>query len=186
MYVHSSIMEIKMQNNPDCSGKFCTGRRTLLLMGILATAVFLIVAPVAAHPPADIVMSYDPGAEKLTVTVTHVVDDPQTHFVKKVQVRKNGLVISDPDYKSQPTKDTFTYTYDVKAGSGDTFRVIATCSIAGNLEKVYDVPAPAPSTPRAPSTTPGTLPATPAPTQKSPLGLLPVLGAAALLLMRKE
>ncbi|MCK9579879.1 MAG: hypothetical protein M0Q92_05445 [Methanoregula sp.] len=184
-----------MQNNPDCSGKSCTGKRTLLLLGILASVLFLIIVPVAAHAPADIVMSYDPGAEKLTVTVTHVVDDPQTHYVKKVQVKKNGLVISDPDYKSQPTKDTFSYTYDVKASHGDTFRVIATCSIAGNLEKVYDITAPktvatvtTPVSVTTPVTvtTPGTLPATPAPTQKSALGLVPFLGAAALLLMRKE
>jgi hypothetical protein len=175
-----------MQNNPDCSGKSCTGRRTLILLGILASVAFLIVAPVAAHPPSDIVMSYDPGSEKLSVTVTHVVDDPQTHYIKKLQVWKNGLVISDPDYKSQPTKDTFTYTYDVKATHADTFRAIATCSIAGNLEKVYDVPAPATATPRTPAATPETLTATPAPTQKSALGLVPILGLAAFLLMRKE
>lgn len=164
----------------------CTGKRMLLFLGILASVVLLTVVPVAAHPPSDIVMSYDPGAEKLTVTITHVVDDPQTHYVKKVQVKKNGLVISDPDYKSQPTKDTFTYTYDVRASPGDTFRVIATCSQTGNLEKVYDIPATAPvktpATP-APAATPESLPA---PTQKSALGLVPFLGAAALCLMRRK
>ena len=159
----------------------------MLILGIVISVVFLMVAPAAAHPPAGIVMSYDPGAEKLTVTITHNVDDPATHYIKKVQVKKNGLVISDPDYKSQPAKDSFTYTYDVKAAPGDTFRVIATCSLAGNLERVYDVTAPvvATATMESPAIIPAETVPHSVPTQQSPAGIIPFLGLAAFLLMRR-
>ena len=172
-------------------------RLPVLILVVIALAALLIAGPAAATAPSDIVISYDPGTEKLSVTITHITDNPATHYVSKIQVKQNDRVISDPDYKSQPTKDTFTHTYDVKALSGDTFRVIATCSISGSLEKVYEftprttaatpaTPAPAdPAVPAAPAVTPNT-PAPTATTQKSPLGIVPFRGVAAFLLMRKE
>lgn len=168
--------------------------RVPVILALLAAALVLVM-PVSAHNPTDIQVSYDPGTEKLSVTVTHPVDDPTTHFVNKVQVRQNGRTISDPDYKSQPEKTTFTYTYDVKAAPGDTIWVLTTCNRGGSLEKRYDIPVPSTATavPRAPApagTAQPQAPAAPAPTQKSPAGILPVLGAvgaaAACLAMRKE
>lgn len=153
----------------------------------LLLAASLLAVPAAAHSPSDIQVSYDPGTEKLSVTITHPVDDPATHYVNKVQVRQNERTISDPDYKSQPDKNTFTYTYEVKGIPGDTFWVLATCNQGGRLEKKYDLPFPTTVT-TVPATMPPQAPA-PAPTQKSPAGILTVLCALcgmACLAMRKE
>ena len=166
--------------------------RVPVILALLAAALVLVM-PVSAHNPTDIQVSYDPGTEKLSVTVTHPVDDPTTHFVNKVQVRQNGRTISDPDYKSQPEKTTFTYTYDVKAAPGDTIWVLTTCNRGGSLEKKYDIPAPptlttAPAAAAAATMQPEA-PATSTPTQKSPAGILAVLGALGLmacLAIRKE
>jgi hypothetical protein len=130
------------------------------------------------------VIVYDPVTEKLSVTITHQVDDPATHYVNKVQVRHNNRVISDPDYKSQPTKDTFTYTYDLKASPPDEFWVLSTCSRGGTLEKKWAIPRPTVLTTQAAVPAPAAQ-EPPAPTPKSPLGLIPVIGAVAFLLIRK-
>jgi len=156
-----------------------------VVLTLLVAGLFLVV-PVTAHSPSDITINYDPAAEKLSVTITHVVDDPATHYVNKVQVKHNGRVISDPDYKSQPTKDTFTYTYDLKASPPDVFWVLTTCSRGGTLEKKYEIPYPVAATrePVSGAEIP-VEPAAPVPTQQSPAGLLALLGAAAVMLLKK-
>ena len=174
-----------MHMTPDSTGSAAKNYRIPVILALLFAAVFLAM-PAAAHSPSDIQISYDPGSEKLSVTITHPVDDPATHYVSRVKVRQNERTISDPDYKNQPDKNTFTYTYDVKGLPGDTIWVAATCVQGGSLEKKYDIPVPTtlttPPTPAAPV-------ATPVPTQKSPAGILPVLGALGVgmfLVMRKE
>jgi hypothetical protein len=108
-----------------------------------------------------------------------------------VQVKLNGLVISDPPYKSQPLKDRFTLTYDINANPGDAVWVVATCVKGGTLEKNYDVPQPArPISPAIPviSAMPAASqpPATVPPTTRAAAGILPVLGAVAVLMTRKN
>jgi hypothetical protein len=149
---------------------------------VLAVCACLLIIPAAAHAPTDMKISFDPGTAKIYVTITHPVDDPATHYLSRVQVKLNGDVISDPDYKSQPTKDTFTLTYDVNANPGDEIWVTATCVRGGTLEKSYTVPQPVRPTLKAPSGTAVTpaaarLPASVPPTMKAPLGLLPLFGA---------
>jgi hypothetical protein len=110
-----------------------------------------------------------------------------------VHVKLNGEVISDPDYKSQPGKKSFTYTYDVAANPGDTVWVVATCINGQSLEEHYDIPQPVTLAPivqtlppetmtRPPETT---VPPTTKTTHSSP-GLLPLFGAAAMLWILKE
>jgi len=161
-------------------------RRAVILAALAAFALLLAV-PGAANPPGNVVMNYDQMTDKFTVTITHPVDDPAKHYINKVQVKYNGRVISDPDYKSQPTKDTFTYDYTVSALPGDTFWVYITCNQGGSVEKQYDIPVPVTTianvvAPAAPAEAPAPVP----PTQKSPAGILPLFGAAAaVLLLRK-
>jgi len=161
-----------------------SGRRriTIPAIAVLAIAVCFLIVPVAAHTPTAMDISFDPSTAKISVTITHPVDDPTTHYLKTIQVKLNGNVISDPDYKSQLTKDTFTMTYDVNANPGDTVWVTATCNRGGTLEKSY-VPL-RQGTP-VPTQTPATAPPTASPTTKATLGLLPLLGAAAVLMIKR-
>jgi hypothetical protein len=140
-------------------------------------------------------LAFDPAAEKISVTITHQVPDPTTQYIRDVEVRVNDVIVADPVYSSQPTKDTFTYSYNVNARAGDTIRVIATCVLVGSAQQVYTVPEPIgspgvtgtglttavpPMTPILPTTAPAPSPAA------APAGLLPLLGAALILLFRKK
>jgi len=164
-------------------------RCTSIAILILAAVAFLLVMPAAAHSPSDMTISYDPNTAKIYVTVNHQVADPATHYLSRVKVKLNGNVISDPDYKSQPTKDTFTLTYDVNAASGDEIWVTATCVRGGVLEKTYKVPEPVrlATSAQVPSTYQTPPKETVPPTARSPAGLLSLLGAvAAVLLIKRE
>jgi len=133
-------------------------------------------------------ISYDQNTAKIYVTITHPVDDPATHYLSRVKVKLNGNVISDPDYKSQPTKDTFTLTYDVNAASGDEVRVTATCVQGGVLEKTYKVPQPVrlATSAQVPSTYQTPPKETVPTTARSPAGILSLLGAVAAVLLIKR
>jgi len=152
---------------------------------ILAAVVCLLTMPASAHAPTDMNISFDPTTAKIYVTITHPVDDPATHYLSRVKVKLNGDVISDPDYKSQRTKDTFTLTYDVNAHSGDEVWVTATCVRGGVLEKTYKVPEPVRvvTSAQVPSTYQTQPPATVPPATRSPAGTVSVLGAVAALLV---
>jgi desulfoferrodoxin (superoxide reductase-like protein) len=144
------------------------------MLGVVM-ALGILAMPALAHAPSDIAVSYDKNAAQLTVTVTHPVDDPTTHYIRNIKVNVNGRVIVDKDYTSQPSKDTFTYTYNVPVGAGDTVRVTAYCVLAGSREAVLTLPTPS-------STAPPTISQTTVPqptTQKSPSGIIPLLGLLA-------
>lgn len=171
--------------------RHCNVHRRPAIILVLA-AICLLAMPVTAHSPTDMKVSFDPGTAKVSVTITHPVPDPGAHYIKTVRVKLNDRIISDPDYRSQPTKDSFTYTYDVNAHPGDTIRVTAVCSLAGSLEKTYDVPGTArPVTTALDGTSGPALTGVPVttvpPTAKASAGLLSVLGVVcAVMLVRKE
>jgi len=161
---------------------------------ILAVVLCLLISPATAHAPSDIAITYNPDMHKLSVTVTHPVDDPKTHYIRGVQVKINGEVISDPPYKSQPGRNSFTYTYDVMANPEDSVWVVATCVNGQSLENHYDIPkaahaaVPARTLPPATATSPPVT-ATPPPatgTTYADAGLFPLFGAAAVLLMMRK
>lgn len=166
------------------------------MLPVLIPAVILcfLIFPATAHAPSDITISYNPDMHRLSVTVTHPVDDPKTHYIRGVQVKINGEVISDPSYKSQPGRNSFTYTYDAMLNPEDSVWVVATCVNGQSLEKHYDLPKAVHAAVTAQVLTPATatlLPATatvpPATgTTYADAGLLPLFGAATVLLILKK
>ena len=77
-------------------------------------------------------MSYDSTSQMLTVTITHKSPFPSFHYIKSVEIKKNGIVVSTNQYKNQPDQATFTYSYKVAATVGDTLEVKASCSLYGS------------------------------------------------------
>jgi hypothetical protein len=188
---HSQVVEYSMHDTSDSYRNRHRLRITFSALAVLAFAVCFLAVPVMAHTPTAMTIKFDPNTAKLYVTITHPVDDPTTHYLSKVQVKLNGQVISDPPYKSQPSKDMFTLTYDVNANPGDAVWVVATCVKGGTLEKNYDVPQPvSPTSPAMPVTSAvpaaSQPPATVPPTTRAAAGILPVLGAFAVLMIRKN
>ena len=166
----------------------------MLLVLILVVTLCFFDIPAMAHAPSNITIAYNPDMHKLSVTVTHPVDDPTTHYIRGVQVKINGEVISDPTYKSQPGRNSFTYTYDVMANPEDSVWVVATCVNGQSLESHYDIPkavhavATVQSLPPATATLPQ-ITTTEPPTNRTTYadaGLLPLFGAAVVVLLIKR
>jgi hypothetical protein len=180
-YIHYQVEGNLMQENHPL--KSTTGISRIVLMGSVLLAICLLVLPVSANPPSDISLNYDKATDQLSVTITHPIDDPTTHYIRNVKVTVNGRVAIDNDYKNQPAKDAFTYTYPVQVNPGDEVRVTATCNLVGSREAVLVLPTLS-GTPMAMQQST----AAPVPTTKSAPGLLPlaVLGILILVLNKKR
>jgi hypothetical protein len=150
-----------------------------LLIVMVTAGVCLLLAPVAAHPPSDMSVSYQEISRNLIVTITHQVPDLQNHYIKEVRVTINGKVVNDSFYTTQPTAGTFTYTYPVDTKTGDEIVVTATCSLAGSITRTLYNSGPLPASPSGTMADP--------PATKASAGLLPLIGTAAgVLLFRKK
>ena len=118
-------------------------RPSVALVGFtLAVLFFLAGLPTdaSAHPPKDIQLVYDAASQKLTATITHNSIAPTMHYIKQVEIKKNGAVIGNNLYKSQPDKTSFTYTYSVQAAPGDVLEATGTCSIYGSKTVTLAIP----------------------------------------------
>lgn len=71
---------------------------------------------VRAHPPSEMELSYDLANQTLTVTITHVTLDPQSHRVYLIEVEKNGELVIEQEYDEQP-ENTFTDTFTLQRRS---------------------------------------------------------------------
>ncbi len=70
-----------------------------------------------AHSPKEVVLSYDQAKQTLEVRITHSVKDPASHYIKKVEIKKNGKASGVTEYKSQPGPETFSYYLPAGCGS---------------------------------------------------------------------
>jgi len=77
-------------------------------------------------------VSYNLETQDIRVTITHPISDPTTHYIYKVELKKNGLIYNTSTYTSQPDPNSFTYTYQVNATIGDTIDVTASCIQGGS------------------------------------------------------
>ncbi len=103
----------------------------LLICALLSAITFLAPGRVWADPPQNVALSYDPGARTLTVVVTHKSIFTGLHYVKQIEIKKNGQTVIKNDYSSQPGKTTFTYTYSVPAAENDVLEAVAVCNLQG-------------------------------------------------------
>jgi len=112
----------------------------VVVMMILASATFLLyTGTVEAHPPSDVSIDYDIADEELTVSITHSVGDPQSHYIYNVVVEVDGDTVIDQDYQEQPDDTNFQYTYDLVAGPGSVIEVTAYCNQAGSGSDTFEV-----------------------------------------------
>ncbi len=105
---------------------------------LLLLAIILIV-PVAAHPPSDMQVTYDPAGSELVVTINHTVNNPSTHYINRVEISGAGESSAIHTYSSQPTTESFTIRYPMPAPNG-LVTITASCNIAGSITRQYAVP----------------------------------------------
>jgi len=104
----------------------------IVLMLLIAS---VLSGQVLAHPPQDMVLSYDIDTQVLTVTFTHISPAPTVHYINQVDIERNDQLVLSQDYDSQPSTSEFTYTYDIEADVGDELSVTAFCNIQGSISR---------------------------------------------------
>jgi len=108
---------------------------------ILVLVGLMLVASVAfAHPPSDIIITYDPATKVVKAVIMHDVSNPAQHYIKKVDVGLNDKEIISHFISRQDTPAEQTVSYLIPdAKTGDVISVEAYCSISGKLEKEIKV-----------------------------------------------
>jgi hypothetical protein len=104
------------------------------LLSMLVCLTFL-AGGAFAHPPSDIALSYDGVSQILKVGITHASKSPDKHYIKKVEITKNGAVVYAEDYKIQPEAPSFSYDYKIDIAAGDAVEVKVSCSVFGSKKK---------------------------------------------------
>ena len=107
---------------------------TFIFGAVLVFLMFYCVYPplTYANPPQDVKLGYDSNSQTLTVTITNKSSFTSFHYIKFVEIKKNGIAVSTSTYDSQPNPVTFAYDYKISAAKGDTLEVTATCSTSGD------------------------------------------------------
>ena len=118
-------------------------RRVFGICMILAVLAFFAFYPVTAgaHGPKEVKLAYDIGSKTLEATITHTPHS-ESHYIQKVEIKKNGEVVTLQEYSSQPT-ETFTYSYKVEAVAGDVIELKASCNRFGSRTEKLTVGQPA-------------------------------------------
>ncbi|MCX5704823.1 MAG: hypothetical protein NTZ92_02005 [Candidatus Omnitrophica bacterium] len=107
-----------------------------IVVSILLLVSLLSASVAYAHPPSDIIITYDAATKTLTAVIKHNVSNPTQHYINKVDIGLNGKEIAELKFKKQDSYFSQTVTYtspDIK--SGDLLSVEAYCSISGKLMK---------------------------------------------------
>lgn len=99
---------------------------------ILFAVCFMYPQTSLANAPQDVKLSYDSQSQMLAVTITHKSPFPKFHYIKNVEIKKNGNVVSTNKYENQPDQATFTYSYKVSATAGEKLEVKASCNLYGS------------------------------------------------------
>jgi hypothetical protein len=84
-----------------------------------------------AAPPPYIKLTYDLNKHLLLVTIIHDTIQDRSNFVKFVEIKKNGTVVSIHTYNTQPEGKVFTYQYKINAIEEDTLQAVVTFNKSG-------------------------------------------------------
>lgn len=100
-------------------------------------ALIVVCGQASAHPPSAMILIEDPDSNSILVTITHHVSDLSSHYIREIEIGKNGEIIETLRYSSQPSPDSFTYRYPLPLDAGDTAKVVARCNIGGEIAREY-------------------------------------------------
>ncbi len=122
---------MKTKKRPQQKRLLISGRYIPYIL-ILCLSINSFVPLVCAHAPATMKASYSIENQDLQVAISHQVSSATTHYVSKIEIKKNGEIYNTTLYTSQPTTNSFTYTYKVNATTGDVIDVYTLCNLGGS------------------------------------------------------
>ena len=85
-----------------------------------------------AASPSNIKLKYDFNKRLLMVAINQDATQDRSDFVKFVEIKKNGAVVSIHTYNSQPEGKSLMYQYKVNAIEEDTLQVVITFNKSGS------------------------------------------------------
>lgn len=101
-----------------------------------ALVLFLGVSFAYGHPPSDIKITFDPATKILSAVIVHNTSNPESHYIKKVDIGLNGGEIIEHRISREDNNATQTVSYLIPdAKEGDSLSVEGYCSISGKLKK---------------------------------------------------
>lgn len=113
--------------------------KTYVIIAMLVISTIVLAIPTLAHPPQDMQLEYNLETSELLVTITHDTPSAVLHYINKVEIRVNTVLVLEEEYSSQPTNNIFTYTYVIEAEIGDVISVTAYCNIQGSITRSITV-----------------------------------------------
>jgi hypothetical protein len=115
-------------------------KRTLVSSVVLAC----LAAPIAAwaNPPSAMKATYDAKRGELDVLVEHPVSNPETHYIKEVEVTKNGAVAQTLTFTSQSSRRNQTMPpIKFSMAPNDVVAVKAACNLWGSKTVAVELPS---------------------------------------------
>ncbi len=112
---------------------------TIVVVSALIALFALNTGTVYGHSPSAMNLSYDLAEQELTIGITHQVENPDTHYVDKIEVRVNDELVTTEDYSSQPLATGTSVILEITAEIGDVIKVNASCNQGGSLEQSLTV-----------------------------------------------
>lgn len=108
-------------------------KSSIILCTLIAVIFCLAIVPITAtaHPPESITLDYNLSSKTLIVTIVHNTSSPNSHYINKVTLKKNGKPTGSYTYQNQSDSSEVIYTYKIPANIGDTFEVTASCNRYG-------------------------------------------------------
>jgi hypothetical protein len=89
-----------------------------------------------AHPPSDIIITYEPETKMLHAVIMHNTSNSESHYIKKVDIGLNNKQIIEHKISREDNNTSQTVSYLIPdAKIGDRLSVEAYCSISGKLKK---------------------------------------------------
>ena len=106
-------------------------RVPIIFLSLIIGTIILSPVNVEANDPDAIALDYDYSTQLLTVTVTHSVGDPNSHYIATIEIRVNGVLDQTGSYTDQDSTSGTTETFTVSAVDGDVINAKA------KLFKIY-------------------------------------------------
>lgn len=85
-----------------------------------------------AHSPGKIVLKPNLTNKTLTVTVHHVINGSETHYISTAEIYLNGQKIDQLTFKDQTSLKTHVFCERIdEMKEGDKIEVVCYCNISG-------------------------------------------------------
>jgi len=147
--------EIVKQRQKNNKPKQATPWKYLTIILLSASVLMITSFTASAHAPSTLTLSYTLQTQELRITITHQVADPTTHYIAKIEIKKNGATYNTTLYTEQPDPNSFSYSYPVNATIGDALDVTASCIQGGSKTTQYTITQDATNNGKNNSSTPG-------------------------------